>query len=443
NKCLRRNAYRERCQQACQAGAIAASAAPPAAALAQLLASDGVALDVVKVFPSMRVEVLLEELRNLGAPPELVRLIESFMRGRTCRLHFEWTVSDPLDWESGPPQGSPLSPILFFFYNAALLLLACTSSSSGFGWVDDLNFLVWGDTTLVTIFRPRNTKLPTLIPHIVLRGVELAYSPSLTMLGTVLDKHLTFAAHRAASVAKASKVLQGVALLSRARAGLAPRWVRQLVMAVVEPRLSWMAELGVPGRVEGYCTPGMRRVSFRLALRALSATPGHPLEPLTPLARPARVRKHPSPLHRALHAFPSLLPPSLQVKPIIPSPLPPWAATPAYPTLIAPSKEEAVAAHQQHLNSLPPDALLGYSDSSLLEGSVGASSVVMVTGRMEAELVSLRVLGSQQIVWAGEAEGARLTVTAATPLAQQLHLPSLTLLIDNQALLLRPIDPSP
>ncbi|GAA5920530.1 hypothetical protein JCM6882_006570 [Rhodosporidiobolus microsporus] len=62
---------------------------------------------------------------------------------------------------------------------------------------------------------------------------------------------------------------------------------------------------------------------------------------------------------------------------------------------------------------------------------------------MEAELVSLRVLGGQQTVWAGEAEGARLTVTAATPLAQQLHSPSLTLLIDNQALLLHPIDPSP
>ncbi|GAA5921632.1 hypothetical protein JCM6882_002436, partial [Rhodosporidiobolus microsporus] len=178
-------------------------------------------------------------------------------------------------------------------------------------------------------------------------------------------------------------------------------------------------------------------------LRLAPPPPLLPLEPLTPLARPARVRKHPSPLHRALHAFPSLLPPSLSVEPIIPSPLPPWAATPAYATLIAPSKEEAVATHQQHLSSLPPDALLGYSDGSLLEGLAGASSVVMVRGRMEAELVSLRVLGGQQTVWAGKAEGARLTLTAATPLVQQLHAPSLTLLIDNQALLLRPTNPSP
>ncbi|GAA5920382.1 hypothetical protein JCM6882_004978 [Rhodosporidiobolus microsporus] len=47
------------------------------------------------------------------------------------------------------------------------------------------------------------------------------------------------------------------------------------------------------------------------------------------------------------------------------------------------------------------------------------------------------------IVWAGEAEGARLTLNAAAPLVQQLHAPSLTLLIDNQSLLLRPFDPSP
>ncbi|GAA5899541.1 hypothetical protein JCM6882_001145 [Rhodosporidiobolus microsporus] len=206
-----------------------------------------------------------------------------------------------------------------------------------------------------------------------------------------------------------------------------------------------MAELWFKGGEEGVSKAyqGVWKDVFRLALRALSATPGHPLEPLTPLARPTRVRKHPSPLHRALHALPSLLPPSLTVEPIVPSPLPPWEATPAYTTLIASSREEAIATHQQHLNSLPPDALLGYSDSSLLEGLVGAALVALVRCWMEEELVSLRVLGGQQTVWAGEAEGARLTVAAAAPLAQQLHTPSLTLLIDNQSLLLCPVDPYP
>ncbi|GAA5921813.1 hypothetical protein JCM6882_001976, partial [Rhodosporidiobolus microsporus] len=112
-------------------------------------------------------------------------------------------------------------------------------------------------------------------------------------------------------------------------------------------------------------------------------------------------------------------------------------------TLIAPTKEDAIATHQQHLNSLPPDALLGYSDGSLLEGLAGASSVVMVRCRMGEELVSLRVLGGQQTVWAGKAEGARLNLNAAAPLVQQLHAPSLTLLIDNQSLLLCPFNPSP
>ncbi|GAA5847051.1 hypothetical protein JCM11251_007760, partial [Rhodosporidiobolus azoricus] len=50
--------------------------------------------------------------------------------------------------------------------------------------------------------------------------------------------HLALALQAAAET-KASAALVGVGLLARAKAGLAPKWVRQVVEAVVMPRLTW------------------------------------------------------------------------------------------------------------------------------------------------------------------------------------------------------------
>ncbi|GAA5846734.1 hypothetical protein JCM11251_002274 [Rhodosporidiobolus azoricus] len=105
--------------------------------------------------------------------------------------------------------------------------------------------------------------------------------------------------------------------------------------------------------------------------------------------------------------------------------------------------EDALISVPAVLSSLPPASLVGFSDGSLMEGFTGAALAVWVKDDDEAARMSLRVLGGQQTVWAGKAEGARLTILTALPLLQLRHSPSLTLLIDNQALLLAPTDPSP
>jgi hypothetical protein len=50
--------------------------------------------------------------------------------------------------ETGIPQGSPLSPILFLLFIAELLdsLQRPCDATLGFGFVDDTNLIAWGDS---------------------------------------------------------------------------------------------------------------------------------------------------------------------------------------------------------------------------------------------------------------------------------------------------------
>ncbi|GAA5920330.1 hypothetical protein JCM6882_001094, partial [Rhodosporidiobolus microsporus] len=131
------------------------------------------------------------------------------------------------------------------------------------------------------------------------------------MLGVEFDSSLSYRAHRAACAAKASTALAGVALLARSKAGLPPRRVKELVEALVMPRLLWCCAVWwkpgakvskvvetVQREAARVVTGGFRTTSlaaleveanllplplrldhhlFRLALRLHSSTPSHPL----------------------------------------------------------------------------------------------------------------------------------------------------------------------
>ncbi|GAA5976976.1 hypothetical protein JCM10908_005699 [Rhodotorula pacifica] len=206
----------------------------------------GIALDVAKAFPSVDTEVLCSELRKKGLPTHAVSWIRSFMSDRTCDLRLEGVSSGPVEWRSGLPQGSPLSPVLYLFYNAPALASLQSPTSLAVGWIDDINLLVWGKSAEAAIARanqlmpaleewskthlsdfepsksdavlytPHNKKVSASLPDVVLAGSPIPWSPSLTMLGTIIDEKLTFEPHVAACASKASIALTGVRLLSNA-----------------------------------------------------------------------------------------------------------------------------------------------------------------------------------------------------------------------------------
>ncbi|GAA6058401.1 hypothetical protein NBRC10513_007086 [Rhodotorula toruloides] len=110
------------------------------------------------------------------------------------------------------------------------------------------------------------------------------------------------------------------------------------------------------------------RAVFCLGLRALSATPSHPLHDRINCARRSPATRHPSPLDRAL-SF--LLLSHSTVEPIHPDPIPPWLPNPAPPVTLARGKEMGTYEHTQLVKLLPAGSLLVYSD-----GSLGDSGVV-------------------------------------------------------------------
>ncbi|GAA5854175.1 hypothetical protein JCM9279_006164 [Rhodotorula babjevae] len=238
----------------------------------------GVALNVAKAFPLVRTNVLLDDLRKGGVPAAAQSWVESFMLGRTCMLVLEGVSSEPVEWRSGLPQGSPLSPALFLTYNANLLRACRLTTMMATGWFDDVNLLGWGKTvssavdalnarmhhleswsrthqlafeatkTTAVVFRPRRGTAGAATaataaaepPPIVLDGVELAYADKMTILGARIDAELTFEAHRRTCASRAAQAAGGVGLLARAQVGLSARHTA-MVQACVYPRLLWMA----------------------------------------------------------------------------------------------------------------------------------------------------------------------------------------------------------
>lgn len=83
--------------------------------------------------------------------------------------------------------------------------------------------------------------MPRNPPPVILRNHRVEFKPVLTMLGTKLDSTLSFRDHISACAARATVSTTAISLLARSKAGLAPKWARQLVVACVWPRMMWAA----------------------------------------------------------------------------------------------------------------------------------------------------------------------------------------------------------
>ncbi|GAA6044449.1 hypothetical protein JCM8097_004729, partial [Rhodosporidiobolus ruineniae] len=414
----------------------------------------GLAVDIAGAFPSVSADQLDRNLRAKNVPSAARRFVRSWMEERTVTISLDGSsVTVPA---TGLPQGSALSPIAYCLYNAPALEAAeKRGRSCGFGWIDDLNLFAWGKTVseaadnlraiipdleswssthksrfeptksdLVLVLPPTKTA-PALLPTITLDNTALPYSPSLTMLGTILDERLTFEPHTALCAAKASTVLNGVQALLNAKSGVTLRLARELVEAVVEPRRDWMGAIWwrregcekkvkmlravqresarlVSGcfrttaldamEVEAGLTPievALETASARLAIRALSAPPTHPLHTPTCLAAATPTPKHPSPLHTVLSSpfLPSFPQPLEQLDP---EPTAPWAAWPRVETLGVTGDRDAREHHDRILRDLKDVDQVAYTDGSEMEGLTGAGLAIRLKGG-DDELVGLNI----------------------------------------------------
>jgi hypothetical protein len=77
--------------------------------------------DIQGFFDNINHEHLIQIFTDLGFAPELVSWCRSFLKDRTVRLRFSGKTSDPFDFTTGTPQGSPVSPVLSIIYTSPLL----------------------------------------------------------------------------------------------------------------------------------------------------------------------------------------------------------------------------------------------------------------------------------------------------------------------------------
>lgn len=73
-------------------------------------------LDIKSAFNHVADEQLLAIMARIGLPVNLLSWVRSFMRNRTLRCSFNGEIEDVSPIETGIPQGSPVSPILFLIY---------------------------------------------------------------------------------------------------------------------------------------------------------------------------------------------------------------------------------------------------------------------------------------------------------------------------------------
>ena len=100
-------------------------------------------LDLTGAYDNVSHERLLAVLRRKEFPEWLVAMVACFLQGRRTRIAYTGHESDWIPVQSGIPQGSPLSPILFLFYISELLesLSDPQEGLIGLGFIDDTNLI--------------------------------------------------------------------------------------------------------------------------------------------------------------------------------------------------------------------------------------------------------------------------------------------------------------
>jgi len=106
-----------------------------------------VSFDVKGAYNGVDIEVLAKRLRHRGIPRLLVDWIRDFCQGRRASVTINNTTTSMSDLpQSGLPQGSKVSPILFLFFNADLVTSKLNRNEGAIAFVDDYTAWVTGKT---------------------------------------------------------------------------------------------------------------------------------------------------------------------------------------------------------------------------------------------------------------------------------------------------------
>ena len=201
---------------------------------------------------------LLAIMKNLGLPTNLLSWTWSFLNERKLRLAFDGQVQHFSEVETGIPQGSPTSPILFLIYIRDLFPNLATRL---FSYIDDIALAVSSTSIKKNIrilereaakifslgernaveFDPGKTELVHFLrrylrprdPLRLLNGATIQLKEVVKWLGIWFDRKLDFKVHISTRVNQARSAFLRLSRLVNTERGLSPRAIRQLYIACV------------------------------------------------------------------------------------------------------------------------------------------------------------------------------------------------------------------
>ena len=270
-------------------------------------------MDVKGAFDHVNPRRLVIRMTELGLDGDLIRWVQSFLTDRHVQLNIDNTQCPVHSVNSGVPQGSPVSPILFLIYLSGVfdVIERSVPGVRPISFADDMGLLApgrsvedvcrklqeaariaieWGQSNLVqfeaekteavlfTRKRGRDLRDQTERAQIVVGNHRVSFNHEATRwLGIWLDAGLTLKAHYQTCLRKARNAEARVRSLCQAQ-GLAPGLVRRIQVAAVQSVALYGAELwwrGQKDRLEG-----MQRMINRQARSItgmLRTTPTGPL----------------------------------------------------------------------------------------------------------------------------------------------------------------------
>ncbi|KAI6777578.1 uncharacterized protein J7T54_004478 [Emericellopsis cladophorae] len=222
-------------------------------------------LDVSGAYDNVSKERLLHNLRKRRVSMGIVNWVASFLTSRSTSLKLQEYTDPSTAIQTGIPQGSPISPILYLFYNADLIEAFKTSETEAVGYIDDVSILAIGPTaprnckTLKAIHRKAeewalkhgsqfapakyelvhfsrdpsyNTTHALRLPHATITASQYC-----RYLGLQLDTKLRWGHHREKMEAAATKRLSALSALASSTWDTGTVNLRQVYRAMIVPQM--------------------------------------------------------------------------------------------------------------------------------------------------------------------------------------------------------------
>ncbi|RKL20549.1 hypothetical protein BFJ72_g15022 [Fusarium proliferatum] len=409
-------------------------------------------LDVSGAFDNISHARLLHNLRKRKIDEKTVKWVESFLQERYTKLSIDGFTSESYKLETGEPQGSNLSPILYLFYNADLIeKCGHLDDTETTGFIDDVAILTWADSTKETC-----KKLQEAL-HIAeqwaathaRRGTSTnkmgTIEPKKTCkyLGLIMDTTLTWKQHIDEVQRKVTKTVNALSMLGGSTWGATMRELRKIYKGVAVPQMMYACSAWSNANWRTRDKPYTEKTLSKLqslqarAARVISGAykatsmPALDVEAyLLPIEQQiykhnvdtlgrvgpaeqetmisdARRKKKKSPRRVIEQSITDRQGPNIRKEQVAPYVVPPWWQGPQ--TFIEGSTEEAQNRHEQ-ITQNEPDAVHIYTDGSGIGGHIGAAAVCITLQETKSAYMGDDTTST---VYAGELQGISLTLQIA------------------------------